>query len=89
MINIPMEAFEEFCRAKTNFYIFEKIDRDHGGRPVVSIYKPSWFSDETVMVSTAPTCGLTKGGRLLPLIDHSTGQRVPEATPRRAHWSMR
>jgi hypothetical protein len=20
-----MEAFEEFCRAKTNFYIFEKI----------------------------------------------------------------
>lgn len=25
MINIPMEAFEEFCRAKTNFYIFEKI----------------------------------------------------------------
>jgi type I restriction enzyme M protein len=25
MINIPMEAFEEFCRAKTNFYIFEKV----------------------------------------------------------------
>lgn len=25
MINIAMEAFEEFCRAKTNFYIFEKI----------------------------------------------------------------
>jgi hypothetical protein len=25
MMNIPMEAFEEFCRAKTNFYIFEKI----------------------------------------------------------------
>lgn len=24
MLNIPMEAFEEFCRAKTNFYIFEK-----------------------------------------------------------------
>ena len=23
MLNIPMEAFEEFCRAKTNFYIFE------------------------------------------------------------------
>ena len=33
MINIPMEAFEEFCRAKTNFYIFEKIGRgsDDGG----------------------------------------------------------
>jgi type I restriction enzyme M protein len=25
MTNIAMEAFEEFCRAKTNFYIFEKI----------------------------------------------------------------
>lgn len=25
MLNIPMEAFEEFCRAKTNFYILEKI----------------------------------------------------------------
>jgi type I restriction enzyme M protein len=23
--NIPMEAFQGFCRAKTNFYIFEKI----------------------------------------------------------------
>lgn len=27
MINIPMEAFQEFCRAKTNFYIFEKVGR--------------------------------------------------------------
>ena len=26
MLNIPMEAFEEFCRAKTNFYIFEKVE---------------------------------------------------------------
>ena len=33
MLNIPMEAFEEFCRAKTNFYIFEKI----GEGPDVSI----------------------------------------------------
>jgi type I restriction enzyme M protein len=24
MMNIPMEAFQGFCRAKTNFYIFEK-----------------------------------------------------------------
>jgi type I restriction enzyme M protein len=24
--NIPMEAFQGFCRAKTNFYVFEKID---------------------------------------------------------------
>ena len=25
MLNIAMEAFEEFCRAKTNFYILEKV----------------------------------------------------------------
>ena len=24
--NIPMDAFQGFCRAKTNFYVFEKID---------------------------------------------------------------
>ena len=24
--NVPMEAFQGFCRAKTNFYVFEKID---------------------------------------------------------------
>lgn len=27
MFNIAMEAFEEFCRAKTNFYVFEKIGK--------------------------------------------------------------
>ncbi|MBK5223042.1 MAG: SAM-dependent DNA methyltransferase [Acidimicrobiia bacterium] len=26
MLNIPMEAFQGFCRAKTNFYVFEKKD---------------------------------------------------------------
>ncbi|MEZ6015677.1 MAG: N-6 DNA methylase [Planctomycetota bacterium] len=31
MLNIPMEAFEEFCRAKTNFYIFEKIGHGSEG----------------------------------------------------------
>ncbi len=30
MLNIPMEAFEEFCRAKTNFYILEKIGNVEG-----------------------------------------------------------
>lgn len=47
----------------------------------MSIRKPSWFSSETVMVSTAPTCGLTKGGRLLPIVDPSTGKRVQEIDP--------
>lgn len=34
MLNIPMEAFEEFCRAKTNFYIMEKIGN---GPSIVSL----------------------------------------------------
>ena len=44
------------------------------------IPKPSWFRDDEIMVSTAPTCGLTKGGRLLPLVD-ATGQRVQVQDP--------
>lgn len=40
------------------------------------MHKPSWFREDEVMVSTAPTCGLTKGGRLLPLVDRTTGQRI-------------
>lgn len=47
----------------------------------MSIHKPSWFSDEHVVVSTAPTCGLTKGGRTLPLIDATTGHRVQVKDP--------
>jgi hypothetical protein len=33
MINIPMEAFQEWCRAKTNFYIFEKVARGPEAEP--------------------------------------------------------
>jgi len=45
------------------------------------VRKPSWFSETKVMVSTAPTCGLTKGGRLLPLVDPETGFRVQVKDP--------
>jgi len=45
------------------------------------IHKPSWFRDDEIMISTAPTCGLTKGGRLLPLVDCTTGQRVQITDP--------
>ena len=27
VLNVPMPAFQEFCRAKTNFYIFEKVSQ--------------------------------------------------------------
>lgn len=45
------------------------------------IYRPSWFRDDKIMVSTAPTCGLTKGGRILPLVNCETGQRVQMIDP--------
>jgi hypothetical protein len=45
----------------------------------MTVHKPSWFSDDVVVVSTAPTVGLTKGGRLLPLIDqHGERLQVPD-----------
>jgi hypothetical protein len=45
----------------------------------MTIHKPSWFSDDVVVVSTAPTVGLTKGGRVLPLIDkHGERVQVPD-----------
>lgn len=47
----------------------------------MNIHKPSWFSNDAVMVSTALTCGLAKGGRLLPVIDPITGRRVRVADP--------
>jgi hypothetical protein len=47
----------------------------------MAIHKPSWFSEDTVMISTAPTCGLSKGGRLLPKIDPVTGGRVQDIDP--------
>lgn len=45
------------------------------------IHRPTWFRDDKILVSTAPTCGLTKGGRTLPLVDRTTGQRVQVIDP--------
>jgi len=47
----------------------------------MAIHKPKWFSDEYVMVSTAPTCGLTKGGRLLNKVDPLTARRIQVRDP--------
>jgi hypothetical protein len=47
----------------------------------MAIHKPYWFSDKTLMVSTAPTCGLTKGGRTLPKVDPATGWRRQVTDP--------
>ncbi|MBW4548640.1 MAG: N-6 DNA methylase [Symplocastrum torsivum CPER-KK1] len=44
MLNIPMEAFQEFCRAKTNFYIFEKIGL--GIQPAVTDLNQGYGEDK-------------------------------------------
>jgi type I restriction enzyme M protein len=64
-LNVPMEAFQGFCRAKTNFYIFEKIGT---GRKADT---PSWFKDGYVWVSNAPTIGLNKDGLDLFVVDEN------------------
>lgn len=56
VLNIPMEAFQGFCRAKTNFYVFEKIGQGE------KVEGPAWFRDDYVWVSNAPTIGLNKDG---------------------------
>jgi type I restriction enzyme M protein len=45
MVNIAMEAFEEFCRAKTNFYIFEKVG--NGPKDDVQAVKPIKIGKES------------------------------------------
>lgn len=45
------------------------------------MHRPSWFSDDYVMVSTAPTCGLSKKGRLRRKIDPTTGERIKTVDP--------
>lgn len=69
--NIPMEAFQGFCRAKTNFYVFEKL----GNGPKAA--RPVWFKDGYVWVSNAPTIGLNKDGHDLFVIDEK-GERSNE-----------
>ena len=47
----------------------------------MAIHKPKWFSDDYVMVSTGPTCGLTKGGRALNKVDPVTARRIQIVDP--------
>lgn len=68
-LNVPMEAFQGFCRAKTNFYVFEKI----GEGPKAPT--PAWFRDGFVWVSNAPTIGLNKDGLDLFVVD-ANGKRT-------------
>lgn len=68
-LNVPMEAFQGFCRAKTNFYVFEKIGEGE------KVERPSWFRDGYVWVSNAPTIGLNKDGLDLYVVNDK-GERT-------------
>ena len=61
--NVPMEAFQGFCRAKTNFYVFEKVEHSRTGK-VVSL--------------NPATCGIYKGGDTRFKIDAATGKRTKD-----------
>lgn len=71
ILNIPMEAFQGFCRAKTNFYVFEK----KGAADVGDQHRLSWADDERIWISYAPTIGINKDGLELYKIDVN-GQRT-------------
>ena len=64
VLGVPMEAFQGFCRAKTNFYVFEKT-----GCVADGATRPCWFRDGYVWVSNAPTIGLNKDGDDLFIVD--------------------
>jgi len=61
--NVPMEAFQGFCRAKTNLYVFEKsTSRD----------------PEHVVFMDPRTCGLDKDGKTLRRMDEASGARTED-----------
>lgn len=75
VLNIPMEAFQGFCRAKTNFYVFVKKRGDAGPRVD---FEPRWFSAGLTWVSNAPTIGINKDGETLLRIDDASMERSGE-----------
>lgn len=51
--NVPMDAFQGFCRAKTNLYVFEKLPTDKACAD---------YKDDPVFFLNPPTCGIYKNG---------------------------
>lgn len=68
VINVPMDAFQGFCRAKTNLYIFEKIDDKDSSINIENI---------NVEFTNPKTCGLYKDGGERYVVDEN-GKRTSE-----------
>ncbi|MDE6643148.1 MAG: N-6 DNA methylase [Muribaculaceae bacterium] len=64
--NVPMDAFQGFCRAKTNLYIFEKIFE---GQSNID------FENDTVAFINPTSCGIYKNGADRFVVD-SNGNRT-------------
>ena len=61
VMNIPMEAFQGFCRAKTNFYVMRKKST----KGAASMKPPSWAQPGKTWITYAPTIGINKDGKTL------------------------
>ena len=66
--NIPMDAFQGFCRAKTNLYVFEKLDSE---KTNIDERK------DVVTFIDSQTCGIYKNGSDRFVVD-SAGNRTEE-----------
>ena len=66
--NIPMDAFQGFCRAKTNLYVFEKLDSDGINLDI--------DQDEVTFIDSQ-TCGIYKNGSDRFVVD-AAGNRTDE-----------
>lgn len=66
--NVPMDAFQGFCRAKTNLYVFEKLDEN---KPELD------YSRNMVTILNPQTCGIYKNGSDRYVVD-SNGRRTKE-----------
>ena len=61
VMNIPMEAFQGFCRAKTKFYVMRKKST----KGAASMKPPSWAQPGKTWITYAPTIGINKDGKTL------------------------
>ncbi len=64
--NVPMDAFQGFCRAKTNLYVFEKLAEDED----VNL-------DDEVVFLNPKTCGIYKNGSDRFVVD-ANGKRTAQ-----------
>lgn len=63
VINIPMDAFQGFCRAKTNLYVFQKLPdvskvKDEQQRAILTAQS----TEGDVLFMNPRTCGIYKNG---------------------------